>query len=512
MLPGTDGIEVCRQIRAESGVPIVMLTAKSDTVDVVLGLESGADDYVVKPFKPKELVARVRARLRRTDEPAPGAAADRRPRHRRGRPLGQARRRADHPDPARVRPAGRAGPQAVAGVHPRGPARAGLGLPARRRHPAGQRARAAAALQDRAGPGAARDRRDRPRRRLQGRAGAERGRRARSDSAAADPPAAAAGRSAAAAPALLARGVRGTLRARLAALAPVAAAAGRRPRRCCRPSWSSSLGVVLLPQIADGLLRRRASRAATRARRSRDAGARQLADADVQRRRRPTRRAAWPTSRPGDAASSPSGATGALVIVRARPVGPATSTVSGRRNGQRHRRRSREHLIARRASAASARQQPVTASPTYEPATPSASAPAIGARARSSAPGSTAPYELYYLFPLTSEQDTAGAGPAHARRRRRCVLVAAARRRSPALVTRQVVTPVRLRRRAPPSGSPPGGSRSGCRSAARTTWPGWPPRSTRWPPACSDRSASWRTCRRCSAGSSPTCRTSCAPR
>src|SRR2546430_2492461 len=71
VLPGLDGIDVCRQIRAESGIPIVMLTAKSDTVDVVLGLESGADDYIVKPFKPKELVARVRARLRRTDEPAP---------------------------------------------------------------------------------------------------------------------------------------------------------------------------------------------------------------------------------------------------------------------------------------------------------------------------------------------------------------------------------------------------------------------------------------------------------
>ena len=67
MLPGLGGIDVCRQIRAESGVPIVMLTAKSDTVDVVLGLESGADDYVVKPFKPKELVARMRARLRRDD-------------------------------------------------------------------------------------------------------------------------------------------------------------------------------------------------------------------------------------------------------------------------------------------------------------------------------------------------------------------------------------------------------------------------------------------------------------
>jgi two-component system, OmpR family, response regulator MtrA len=71
MLPGKDGIDVCRQIRNESGVPIVMLTAKTDTIDVVVGLESGADDYVVKPFKPKELVARIRARLRRTEEPAP---------------------------------------------------------------------------------------------------------------------------------------------------------------------------------------------------------------------------------------------------------------------------------------------------------------------------------------------------------------------------------------------------------------------------------------------------------
>jgi two-component system, OmpR family, response regulator MtrA len=71
MLPGKDGIEVCREIRAESDVPIVMLTAKTDTVDVVLGLESGADDYVVKPFKPKELVARVRARLRRMDAAVP---------------------------------------------------------------------------------------------------------------------------------------------------------------------------------------------------------------------------------------------------------------------------------------------------------------------------------------------------------------------------------------------------------------------------------------------------------
>ena len=69
MLPGMDGIDVCKEIRVESGVPIVMLTAKGDTVDVVVGLESGADDYIVKPFKPKELVARIRARVRRLDVP-----------------------------------------------------------------------------------------------------------------------------------------------------------------------------------------------------------------------------------------------------------------------------------------------------------------------------------------------------------------------------------------------------------------------------------------------------------
>jgi two-component system response regulator MtrA len=67
MLPGIDGIEVCKRIRSESGVPIVMLTARGDTLDVVKGLESGADDYIVKPFKPKELVARIKARLRKDD-------------------------------------------------------------------------------------------------------------------------------------------------------------------------------------------------------------------------------------------------------------------------------------------------------------------------------------------------------------------------------------------------------------------------------------------------------------
>lgn len=69
MLPGRDGVDVCRDLRAESDVPIVMLTAKSDTLDVVAGLEAGADDYVPKPFKTQELLARVKTRLRRSSRP-----------------------------------------------------------------------------------------------------------------------------------------------------------------------------------------------------------------------------------------------------------------------------------------------------------------------------------------------------------------------------------------------------------------------------------------------------------
>jgi two-component system response regulator MtrA len=64
MLPGQSGIEVCKQLRVLSGTPIVMLTAKGDTEDVVLGLEAGADDYVVKPHNGAELLARIKARLR----------------------------------------------------------------------------------------------------------------------------------------------------------------------------------------------------------------------------------------------------------------------------------------------------------------------------------------------------------------------------------------------------------------------------------------------------------------
>jgi DNA-binding response OmpR family regulator len=70
-LPGEiDGIEVCRRIRASGPLPVIMLTARDDEVDRVLGLELGADDYITKPFSPRELVARVRAVLRREDGPA----------------------------------------------------------------------------------------------------------------------------------------------------------------------------------------------------------------------------------------------------------------------------------------------------------------------------------------------------------------------------------------------------------------------------------------------------------
>ena len=75
MLPGIDGYQVCREIRHTSDVPIIMLSAKGETFDKVLGLELGADDYMIKPFDSKELVARVRAVLRRfqVKQPAPSS-------------------------------------------------------------------------------------------------------------------------------------------------------------------------------------------------------------------------------------------------------------------------------------------------------------------------------------------------------------------------------------------------------------------------------------------------------
>ena len=76
MLPGIDGLEVCRQLRAQSNVPIIMLTAKGDETDTIIGLGVGADDYVAKPFSPRELVARAKAVLRRAGTPPPVAEGD----------------------------------------------------------------------------------------------------------------------------------------------------------------------------------------------------------------------------------------------------------------------------------------------------------------------------------------------------------------------------------------------------------------------------------------------------
>jgi len=74
MLPGMDGIEVCKRLRAESNVPIIMVTARVEEIDRLLGLELGADDYICKPFSPREVVARVKAVLRRTESESTGTA------------------------------------------------------------------------------------------------------------------------------------------------------------------------------------------------------------------------------------------------------------------------------------------------------------------------------------------------------------------------------------------------------------------------------------------------------
>lgn len=77
MLPGLDGWEVCRRVRAQSDVPIIMLTARTDDIDKIVGLELGADDYMTKPFNPRELVARVKVILRRVEKrPAAPASGD----------------------------------------------------------------------------------------------------------------------------------------------------------------------------------------------------------------------------------------------------------------------------------------------------------------------------------------------------------------------------------------------------------------------------------------------------
>ena len=74
MLPGLDGLEVCRSLRQFSSVPVIMITARVDEIDRLLGLELGADDYVCKPFSPREVIARVRANIRRAEGRLDGTA------------------------------------------------------------------------------------------------------------------------------------------------------------------------------------------------------------------------------------------------------------------------------------------------------------------------------------------------------------------------------------------------------------------------------------------------------
>jgi two-component system response regulator BaeR len=75
MLPGRDGLDVCRDIRAKTRIPVIMVTARTEEIDRLLGLELGADDYICKPYSPREVVARVRAVLRRFEAPAPAATS-----------------------------------------------------------------------------------------------------------------------------------------------------------------------------------------------------------------------------------------------------------------------------------------------------------------------------------------------------------------------------------------------------------------------------------------------------
>ncbi len=102
-LPGMDGLEVCRRIRAISDVPVIMLTARADEVDKIVGLEVGADDYVTKPFSPREVIARVKAVLRRAEEPPRTAAAITAA----GWEIDSGRREVRAPDGAVVRPTAR---------------------------------------------------------------------------------------------------------------------------------------------------------------------------------------------------------------------------------------------------------------------------------------------------------------------------------------------------------------------------------------------------------------------
>ena len=167
MLPGFDGLEVCRRIQADRPVPVLMLTARDDESDILVGLGVGADDYLTKPFRMKELVARISALLRRVEragelarDPSPEMTVGRRLRIDPG-----ARRAWVGEEETRLTPTefdlpGLPGPAARPGADPRAPAGRGVGLAGRLRlDPHGRQPREVAAREDRRRPGPHRARR-----------------------------------------------------------------------------------------------------------------------------------------------------------------------------------------------------------------------------------------------------------------------------------------------------------------------------------------------------------------
>ena len=169
MLPGIDGFEVCRSIRRSSDVPIIMVTARADTHDVVAGLEAGADDYMTKPLQPKELSARIRALLRRARPTQPGNPACASASSRSSPSEGVVTRDGEqiHLTKTEFRLLVELANQPGQGLLPRGPAREGLGPRGVRRRPPRRRPRPPAAHQGRARSGQPPPRRDGARPRLQ---------------------------------------------------------------------------------------------------------------------------------------------------------------------------------------------------------------------------------------------------------------------------------------------------------------------------------------------------------
>ena len=176
MLPGMDGFAVCRTVRARGDLPIIMITARSGSDDVIRGLEAGADDYVTKPVVASELAARVRALLRRARPPEPAVLAAGDVRIHRDRGVATRRGQDVHLTLTELRLLTELATAGGQRGHPRAAAGAGLGLRLLRRHPPARRPRTAAAAQGRGRPERAAAGADRPRRRLPaGRAGRVRG-------------------------------------------------------------------------------------------------------------------------------------------------------------------------------------------------------------------------------------------------------------------------------------------------------------------------------------------------